>query len=57
MSHTLTESGKIEFYDIHWNDGVIEEHIPYAALDLTEGKNHSHKASKSDDDKKDKEGS
>ena len=46
MSHTLTESGEIEFYDIQWKDGIIEEQIPRAALDLVEGHEHSHKKKK-----------
>ena len=50
VGHTLTESGEVEFYDIQWADGMLEEHIPRATLDLTEGKPHKHSKAKKEED-------
>ena len=40
--HTLTENGKIEFYDVKWEDGTVENNIPAGALQLTVIQEHSH---------------
>ena len=40
--HSLTEDGKIEFYNIEWPDGILEENIPASDLILTVLKEHVH---------------
>ena len=42
LYHTLTEQGIIEFYNIKWPDGTIEENIPADQLTLTVLKEHRH---------------
>ena len=41
LEHSMSESGDIEYYDIQWADGVVEEGIPAEALMLTEGHKHN----------------
>lgn len=40
--HTLTEAGKIEFYDIKWENGTIENNVPAGLLEVTVVQEHSH---------------
>ncbi len=40
--HTLTETGKIEFYDIKWENGTIENNVPAGLLEVTVVQEHSH---------------
>ena len=58
LHHTLTEDGNIEFYNIEWPDGVIEENIPANLLELTVVQEHKHgpkkKKKKIDESKKKK---
>ena len=40
--HTLDESGNIDFYDVEWPGGVIEENIPSQSLTVTKESHHRH---------------
>ena len=40
--HTLTEDGQIEYYNVEWPDGTVEENIPATDLNLTVVEEHSH---------------
>jgi len=42
LYHTLTEDGNIEFYNVQWPDGTIEENIPAGSLEITSEQGHHH---------------
>ena len=55
LYHTLTKEGKIEFYDVKWENGNVEEDIPANLLDLTVVQEHSHPPKKKKRKKKGKQ--
>ena len=42
LYHTLTEDGDMEFYNVKWEDGTVEENIRATLLDLTIVQEHHH---------------
>lgn len=50
--HTLTESGEIHYYNVIWDDGVVEENTPAADVKITLQQEHKHGAKRSKRKKK-----
>ena len=42
--HSLNESGKTEYYDVQWKDGVIEKNIHIRYLIPEQTQQHEHEA-------------
>ena len=53
--HTLTKEGNIEFYDVKWENGSIEDNIPANLLELTVVQEHGHAPKKKKRKKKGKQ--
>ena len=48
ISHSLTEDGSVEYYDIEV-DGVLKENVPVSQLEVLDMVEHMHSAAKRDD--------